>query len=103
MDENNVLKVYCDKQKIMIADLVAKVLMLETKLEVLEAQRKSQIEEMDFDDEEEDEEDERPPLPKSRTKRRAKKTKKVNNVEDINKQIDRTATFSRRMGNSQEG
>jgi len=36
-----VLKVYCDKQKVMIADLVAKVLMLETKLEVLEAQRKT--------------------------------------------------------------
>ena len=39
-----VLKVYCDKQKVMIADLVAKVLMLETKLEVLEAQRKTSYE-----------------------------------------------------------
>lgn len=96
MDENNVLKVYCDKQKIMIADLVAKVLMLETKLEVLEAQRKSQIEEMDFDDEEEEE------LPKPKRKR-TRKSKKASNIEDINKPIDRTATFSRRMGNSQEG
>ena len=42
MDDQNieVLKIYCDKQKVMIADLVAKVLMLETKLELLEAQRK---------------------------------------------------------------
>jgi hypothetical protein len=42
MDDQNieVLKIYCDKQKVMIADLVAKVLMLETKLELLEVQRK---------------------------------------------------------------
>jgi len=47
MDEQSeVLKVYCDKQKVMIADLVAKVLMLETKLEILEAQRKTDIDEI---------------------------------------------------------
>ena len=38
MDENyDTLKIFCDKQKIMIADLLSKVLMLETKLEVLQA------------------------------------------------------------------
>lgn len=37
MDENyDTLKIFCDKQKIMIADLLSKVLMLETKLEVLQ-------------------------------------------------------------------
>ena len=42
MDENyEVLKVYCDKQKIMIADLFSKVLMLETKLEILQAQMRN--------------------------------------------------------------
>lgn len=47
MDEQSeVLRVYCDKQKVMIADLVAKVLMLETKLEILEAQRKTDIDEI---------------------------------------------------------
>lgn len=35
------LKVYCDKQKIMIADLLSKVLMLETKLEVIQAQMRN--------------------------------------------------------------
>jgi len=46
MDESyEMLKVYCDKQKVMIADLLSKVLMLETKLEVLQAQRKTDIEE----------------------------------------------------------
>lgn len=38
MDENyDTLKIFCDKQKIMIADLLSKVLMLETKLEILQA------------------------------------------------------------------
>jgi len=38
MDENyDTLKIFCDKQKVMIADLLSKVLMLETKLEVLQA------------------------------------------------------------------
>ena len=47
MDEQSeVLKVYCDKQKVMIADLVAKVLMLETKLEILEAQRKTDLDDI---------------------------------------------------------
>lgn len=47
MDESyEMLKVYCDKQKVMIADLLSKVLMLETKLEVLQAQRKSEIDEI---------------------------------------------------------
>lgn len=42
MNENyDVLKVYCDKQKIMIADLFSKVLMLETKLEILQAQMRN--------------------------------------------------------------
>ena len=42
MNENyEVLKVYCDKQKIMIADLFSKVLMLETKLEILQAQMRN--------------------------------------------------------------
>jgi len=42
MDENyEVLKVYCDKQKIMIADLFSKLLMLETKLEILQAQMRN--------------------------------------------------------------
>jgi hypothetical protein len=37
MDENyDTLKIFCDKQKIMIADLLSKVLMLETKLEILQ-------------------------------------------------------------------
>ena len=44
IEDNDVLKIYCDKQKVMIADLVSKVLMLETKLEFLEAQRKVDIE-----------------------------------------------------------
>ena len=44
IEDNEVLKIYCDKQKVMIADLVSKVLMLETKLEFLEAQRKVDIE-----------------------------------------------------------
>ena len=36
MDENyDTLKIFCDKQKVMIADLLSKVLMLETKLEIL--------------------------------------------------------------------
>ena len=35
IEDNEVLKIYCDKQKVMIADLVSKVLMLETKLEFL--------------------------------------------------------------------
>lgn len=47
MDESyEMLKVYCDKQKVMIADLLSKVLMLETKLEVLQAQRKNDIDEI---------------------------------------------------------
>jgi hypothetical protein len=38
MDENyDTLKIFCDKQKVMIADLLSKVLMLETKLEILQA------------------------------------------------------------------
>ena len=42
MDDNyDILKVYCDKQKVMIADLLSKVLMLETKLEILQAQMKN--------------------------------------------------------------
>jgi len=42
MEENyDMLKVYCDKQKIMIADLLSKVLMLETKLEVIQAQMRN--------------------------------------------------------------
>lgn len=42
MDENyDMLKVYCDKQKVMIADLLSKVLMLETKLEVIQAQMRN--------------------------------------------------------------
>jgi hypothetical protein len=37
MDENyDTLKIFCDKQKVMIADLLSKVLMLETKLEILQ-------------------------------------------------------------------
>ena len=52
-----VLKVYCDKQKVMIADLVAKVLMLETKLEVLEAQRKTSYENVLKKKQQEQEED----------------------------------------------
>jgi len=42
MEENyDMLKVYCDKQKVMIADLLSKVLMLETKLEVIQAQMRN--------------------------------------------------------------
>jgi hypothetical protein len=38
MDENyDTLKIFCDKQKVMIADLLSKVLMLETKLEILQS------------------------------------------------------------------
>lgn len=33
-NELEVLKVYCEKQKVMIADLIAKVLWLETKLDM---------------------------------------------------------------------
>tara|TARA_R110000787_G_scaffold108953_1_gene217380 strand:- start:862 stop:1065 length:204 start_codon:yes stop_codon:yes gene_type:complete len=42
MDENyDTLKIFCDKQKIMIADLLSKVLMLETKLEILQVSMNS--------------------------------------------------------------
>jgi len=42
MDENyDTLKIFCDKQKVMIADLLSKVLMLETKLEILQVSMNS--------------------------------------------------------------
>lgn len=44
MDENyETLKIFCDKQKVMIADLLSKVLMLETQLEVLKASMRNDI------------------------------------------------------------
>jgi len=44
MDENyETLKIFCDKQKVMIADLLSKVLMLETQLEVLKASMRNNI------------------------------------------------------------
>ena len=85
-ESDNVLKVYCDKQKVMIADLVAKVLMLETKLEILEAQRKSDIDSMVSNskrrkDEEEFDEEPEPPRSYNRLK---EVSNSINNNNQIN-------------------
>lgn len=77
-EPDNVLKVYCDKQKVMIADLVAKVLMLETKLEILEAQRKNDIQKAFAREEELDDE---PIPPKKTTSSRLQKVSENINME----------------------
>jgi hypothetical protein len=66
MEENyDMLKVYCDKQKIMIADLLSKVLMLETKLEVIQAQMRNSHDSDFINKQQEEPEEDKPSKPKS--------------------------------------
>jgi hypothetical protein len=65
MEENyDMLKIYCDKQKVMIADLLSKVLMLETKLEVIQAQMRNSYDSENINKQQEEPEEE----PKVKTK-----------------------------------
>ena len=74
MEENyDMLKVYCDKQKVMIADLLSKVLMLETKLEVIQAQMRNSHD-SDYINSKQQEEPEEDESKRSRTLRAERKS-----------------------------